>query len=86
MERAVVSTTLGAEGIGAVHREHLLIADTPRAFADAVVELLGDAALRARLGAAGRALVAERYDWGPIVDVIEESWDRALASRRADTT
>lgn len=85
MERAVVSTTVGAEGIGAQHREHLLIADGAEEFAAAVVELLRSPELRARLGAGGRRLVALRYDWGPIVDAIEASWERALASRRADT-
>jgi glycosyltransferase involved in cell wall biosynthesis len=83
MERAVVSTTLGAEALGVRDREHLLIADTAASFADAVVELLGDPALRARLGAAGRAHVAARYDWEPIVTSVEEAWAGALASHRA---
>jgi glycosyltransferase involved in cell wall biosynthesis len=61
MEKAVVSTSLGAEGLPVRHREHLLLADDPREFASAVVELLHDAELRRRLGAAGRALVEERF-------------------------
>lgn len=86
MERAVVSTSLGAEGLGVAHGEHLLIADTPGAFASAVVELLRSPELRARLGAAGRRFIAERYDWGPLVEMVEASWDAAIASRRrADT-
>lgn len=54
--RAVVSTTLGAEGLGAVHGEHLLIADDAASFVTAIQKLLGDAALRMRLGASGRRL------------------------------
>jgi glycosyltransferase involved in cell wall biosynthesis len=61
--RAVVSTTIGAEGLGARDGEHLLIADDPRAFADAVSRLLVDAPLRRRLGDAGRALYQERFTW-----------------------
>jgi len=61
--RAVVSTSLGAEGLGARDGEHLLIADDPRAFADAISRLLTDAALRKQLGAAGRALYEERFTW-----------------------
>ena len=38
--RAVVSTTLGAEGLGARDGEHLLLADDPDDFADAVLRLL----------------------------------------------
>lgn len=61
--RPVVSTSLGAEGLDARHREHLLIADDAASFAAAVLELLGDAALRARLGEAGRALYLDRFTW-----------------------
>ncbi|HEU5349291.1 MAG TPA: glycosyltransferase, partial [Ktedonobacterales bacterium] len=43
--------------------EQLLISDTPRAFAGAVVDLLRDDARRASLGEAGRRLVEERYSW-----------------------
>jgi glycosyltransferase involved in cell wall biosynthesis len=61
--RAVVSTSIGAEGLGAVDGEHLLLADTPERFADAVSALLDSADLRGRLGRAGRRLYEERYTW-----------------------
>jgi glycosyltransferase involved in cell wall biosynthesis len=61
--RAVVSTTLGAEGLDARPGEHLLIADDPAGFAEAVDRLIGDADLRKKLGEAGRALYLERYTW-----------------------
>jgi glycosyltransferase involved in cell wall biosynthesis len=61
--RAVVSTTIGAEGLGACDGEHLLIADTAEAFANAVVKVWRDEKLRNRLGAAGRALYLERFTW-----------------------
>ncbi len=61
--RAVVSTTIGAEGLGTVDGEHLLLADTPERFAEAVSALLDSADLRRRLGRAGRRLYEERYTW-----------------------
>lgn len=61
--RAVVSTTIGAEGLGARDGEHLLIADTAEAFAEAVVRVWRDAELRRRLAAAGHALYEERFTW-----------------------
>jgi glycosyltransferase involved in cell wall biosynthesis len=61
--RAVVSTSLGAEGLGAIHEQHLLIADSPAAFADATLRLLDDPALRQRLGEAGRELYLDRFTW-----------------------
>jgi glycosyltransferase involved in cell wall biosynthesis len=40
--RAVVSTTVGAEGLGLEHKRHLLLADTPETFASGVLDLLKD--------------------------------------------
>jgi polysaccharide biosynthesis protein PslH len=61
--RPVVSTSLGCEGIDAVPGEHLLVGDTPREFADAVIRLLAEPELAGALAARGRALVEERYGW-----------------------
>jgi glycosyltransferase involved in cell wall biosynthesis len=81
MGRCVVSTSIGAEGLGLADGEHLLIADEPAAFAAAVVRALRDPALRARLGAAGRAHVAARYDWEPLVARVDEVWSRVASTR-----
>jgi sugar transferase (PEP-CTERM/EpsH1 system associated) len=59
----VVSTSIGVEGIAARAGEHLLVADRPAAFAQAVLNLLEQPAEAARLAAAARALVEQRYDW-----------------------
>ena len=69
--RAMVSTTMGAEGIDARDGEHLLLADGTDAFSDAVLRLLGDAALRGRLAAGGRALAENVYDWRVVTDRFE---------------
>ncbi|MFA5891164.1 MAG: glycosyltransferase [Actinomycetota bacterium] len=81
MSRAVVSTTVGAEGLGLADDEHLLLGDEPEEFARAVVTLLRDPARRARLGSAGRAHIAARYDWGSIVGRVEEVWDRVASTK-----
>lgn len=62
----VVATSKGAEGLEAIHGEHILIADDPAEFARHTLALLRDAALRARLAAQARAFVQARYDWEPI--------------------
>jgi glycosyltransferase involved in cell wall biosynthesis len=61
--RAVVSTAIGAEGLGARDGEHLLIADDPATFADRINALLADADLRTRLGSAGRARYLKMFTW-----------------------
>lgn len=63
MGKVMVSTSLGCEGLSLVPDEHLLIADTPELFARAVIRALDDAALRMRLGAAGRDAVVRQYSW-----------------------
>jgi glycosyltransferase involved in cell wall biosynthesis len=59
----VVSTSIGAEGLPAKDGEHLLIAENPLAFADAVNELLASRKLRRRIGGAGRALYEREFTW-----------------------
>lgn len=76
----VVSTSMGAEGIEVVSGEHLLIADTPESFVDAIARMLGDHSLRESLRSAARALVEQRYSWESIgarfVEMVESVADR----------
>lgn len=74
MGKAVVSTSIGAEGLPVRHGEDILLADTPADFASSVLSLLRDANQRARLGTAARALVQEKYSWPKVA----ESFSRAL--------
>lgn len=60
---AMVSTTIGAEGLGLADGRDLLMADTADAFAEAVVRLIRDPALRAALGVQGRQTAVERFSW-----------------------
>ncbi len=76
MGKAVVSTTVGAEGLPIVPGEHLLIADEPHTFARAVVRLMRDTDRRERLGAAARALVVARYDWSAVAGSLEDALTR----------
>lgn len=57
----LVSTTLGAEGIPVVDGRDILIADQPDAFADAILRLLDDRQLAARIAASCNRLVREGY-------------------------
>jgi glycosyltransferase involved in cell wall biosynthesis len=59
----VVSTTLGAEGLDCRDGQHLLLADDPTRFIDAVSRLLASPGERQRIGAAGRRLLEQSYTW-----------------------
>jgi sugar transferase (PEP-CTERM/EpsH1 system associated) len=71
--RAVVSTSIGAEGLPVEHGRHLLLADDPGSFARSVIALLRDADTRAMLAREARALVTERYDWSAAALHLEAS-------------
>jgi glycosyltransferase involved in cell wall biosynthesis len=62
----VVSTTIGCEGLDVVAGDHVLIGDTPRAFANRCLALLSDGELRTRLAVRAAALVEARYSWPAI--------------------
>lgn len=79
MGRAVVSTTVGAEGLDVESGKHLLLEDTAPRFAAAVTALWNDSARRRALGDAGRALIEERYRWEQIAPRQGEVWRRAIA-------
>ena len=85
--KAVVSTSVGAEGLPLVPGRHFLRADDDGDFARAVVSLLRDPGEGGRLGAAGRRLVEERFGWSEVARDFEtrceEAVQRADADRRA---
>lgn len=60
--KAIVSTTLGAEGFSVISGEHLILADSEEQFAHSIINLLTDKSELARLGQGGHQLVS-RYDY-----------------------
>jgi polysaccharide biosynthesis protein PslH len=72
----VVATRIGAEGIGVRDGHDALLADTPGAFAEAVVRVLREPDLAARLAAGGRRSVENHYDWRKRY----HEWDRIFAA------
>jgi polysaccharide biosynthesis protein PslH len=74
MGKAVVSTSVGCEGLETVDGENILIRDRPEDFALAVRQVLDDEPLRQRLGAAGRELVESRYAWDRIGRSLTEEY------------
>jgi glycosyltransferase involved in cell wall biosynthesis len=83
MGAAVVSTTLGCEGLAVRDSEHLLVADPPHQFARDVVRLLNDSRLAGELGRRGRALVEREYGWASAAQRLDEFLVQMVASKRA---
>ena len=82
MEKAVVSTTVGAEGLAMTPGREFVAADDPADFARAVVALLRDSRRRRAIGRAGRRLVEERYSWSHVARAFEARCESAVASRQ----
>ncbi len=75
MGKAIVSTSLGCEGIEVTHDRHLVIADRPQAFAKSVMELLRDRRRRRELGFEARHLAESKHDWKQMIPLLEQVYE-----------
>ena len=78
MGKAVVSTTVGAEGLPLTHQEHLLFADEDKEFADNVVKLLRDESLRKSLGQTARKYVYDNFRWERVATIFKDICDSVV--------
>jgi glycosyltransferase involved in cell wall biosynthesis len=84
MSKAMVSTTIGAEGLDFVPGKEILIADDPAAFARSVVELLRDPARRKAMGEAARKRVSRDYDVTALERSIADAFQSVQQSIRTE--
>jgi glycosyltransferase involved in cell wall biosynthesis len=82
MSRPVISTTLGAEGLGVCPGEHLLIADKPELFADSIALLAHSSPSAQRIAEAGRRFALARYDWQQCLRGLEDLYHTVLSGSR----
>src|SRR5581483_7591015 len=79
----VVSTRLGAEGLAQRDGEYCRLADDPRAFAQAIADLLADPRGAAEMAARARQFVAAEKDIRVLAPRLVESWRKVLSAKRA---
>ena len=79
MGKAVVSTSVGCEGLDAVDGQNILIRDDPAAFAAAVTMVLHDSGLRASLERNARATAEQKYSWTVIGEKMRRVYGELLA-------
>jgi glycosyltransferase involved in cell wall biosynthesis len=72
MGSAVVSTSLGAEGLPVTHGKNILLADSSETFASHIVALMTNPLERERLGGAARNLVESSYGWPEVTKIFEQ--------------
>ena len=83
MGKAVVSTSVGAEGLAVRSGENIVLADSPNDFAQAVISLLRDPRRRQQLGAAARTLVQENYSWTIVANDFASTLQEVIISSSA---
>ncbi|MGH9518210.1 MAG: glycosyltransferase family 4 protein [Terriglobales bacterium] len=74
MEKPVVATTIGAEGLELLPREHLQVADSAEALAASVLECLRNRPAARAMGCRGAALVRGQYGWEQSALALERAW------------
>lgn len=82
MGKAIVSTSVGCEGLEVENDQHLRVADGPEALAQTTLDLLERPSARERLGRAARALVEGRYAWQHVGSALMDTYREAIALRR----
>jgi glycosyltransferase involved in cell wall biosynthesis len=81
MGKAMVTTSVGCEGLDVCPDEHVLVADAPEQFAEKSVTLLEDRNRRLLLGRAARELVERRYSWRTIGGQLFDAYRIAIENR-----
>lgn len=82
MGKAIVSTRIGTEGLPVMHGKHVLLADQPQEFAEAVIRLLGDPIARNELGKSARAFVETQCGWNEATQRFAEICLEVVNSRQ----
>jgi polysaccharide biosynthesis protein PslH len=85
MAKAVVSTSIGAEGLDVHQGQDIILADQPSGFAESVVMLLRNAELRQRYEGAAVRLAAQ-YDWTAVSAKFADALRRVVAMTREGAT
>ena len=79
--KAVLSTSLGAEGLPAVDGENIALEDDPDRMADRAVALLSDQAATSSLGDNGRRIAVERFGWNVVVEQLLAAYAESVNGR-----
>jgi len=77
--KAVVSTSVGCEGIEVFAGRDLFIADTPAEFARSISAVIQNRDLRRALGQAGKKLVEKKYSWESVGERLETVYREVLS-------
>ena len=82
----VVASRVAAGGVDAEANEHFRVASRPEEYAQAVLQILDDPALRQHLSTAGRNRVLSHHAWNRSMQRLDAIIARCLGARRGGTS
>jgi glycosyltransferase involved in cell wall biosynthesis len=82
MEKAIVSTSVGAEGLPVTDGKEIFIADTPEQFAAAVAKLLTNPSFAKEVGEQARQTVVEKFGWSGVAKCFAEICETTIRNHR----
>jgi glycosyltransferase involved in cell wall biosynthesis len=82
MEKPIVSTSIGAEGLPVEEGKDIFLADAPETFAEAVVKLLRDENLAREIGKRAAEKVRARFGWDTVADDFAAICERTIAMKQ----
>lgn len=74
--KAIVSTSIGAEGISCLHNEHILLADTPEEMAEVILQCFKDREIIRKIGNQAYSFATEQHNIKPIIDRLISFYNR----------
>lgn len=78
MNKPVISTTVGAEGLELKNGRDILIEDTPHLFAEKIIDLCNNKELREKLSKNGNEIINKKYKWSVISKELNKLWGETV--------
>lgn len=75
----LITTSVGAEGLGAIDGKNIIVRDTPSAIADATLKVLSDSSFAEKIASNARKLVEEKYSWFMMSEYLDKIYEKTKA-------
>lgn len=72
----LITTSVGAEGLGAVDGKNIIVRDTPKSIAEATLKILTDSNLAEKIANEARKLVEEKYSWFMMSEYLDKIYEQ----------
>lgn len=72
----LITTAVGAEGLGAKNGESVIVRDSPKEIANATIDILDDSAKAKRIAENARKLVEKEYSWNKMAQYLDEIYEK----------